>query len=274
MINIVCTSKPCDGLLYYSYEYCCYLNSIGVITDLIIITHPRFLKEDYFDAITNKYGTIENVIFNDFTRTSPTLVLGRSMITLPYIDRESYSMDQLLTLHLLFKNKIIAVYSENHTIEYLNALNYFYPEEVIDLCDYDIYPHGEGAHFEKKIWFDVFKPIERNESFKYLFNGTNNNYYKAARSVISKYKNHGIMIYDIGSIDTRYNNIIVPVDNLMGIFDTYVYTKKKIDPAPRLIQECKYYNKKIIFENTNIGAEVYMKRELSNPNVEPILNAI
>ena len=22
-MNIVCTSKPCDGLLYYSYEYCC-----------------------------------------------------------------------------------------------------------------------------------------------------------------------------------------------------------------------------------------------------------
>ena len=274
MINIVYTSKPCDGLLYYSYEYCCYLNSIGVHTDLIIVTHPRFNKEDYFNAITNKYGTFHNVIFNDFESQFTTLVLGRSMITLPFIDRESYTIDQLLTLHILFKNKIIAVYSENHTVEYLNALSYFCPEEVIDLCDYDIYPLGKGAHFEKKIWFDIFKPIERNLSFKYLLNGTNKDYYKAARSVISKYKNHGIMIYDIGNIDTRYNNIIVPIDNLMGMFESYVYTKKIIDPAPRLIQECKYFKKEIIFENTNIGAEVYMKRDISKPNVEPILNAI
>lgn len=274
MMNIVCTSKPCDGLLYYSYEYCCYLNSIGVVTDLVIITHPRFDKEDYFDAITNKYSTIKNVIFDDYETSDTTLVLGRSMITLPFIDRESYTIDQLLTLHILFKNKVIAVYSENHTIEYLNALNYFRPNEVIDLCDYDIYPHGNGAHFEKKIWFDIYKPIERNQTFKYLFNGTNKDYYKSARSVISKYKDHGIMIYDIGAIDTRYNNILVPVDNLMGMFDTYVYTKKKTDPAPRLIQECKYFRKEIIFENTNIGAEVYMNRKTEKPNVEAILNVI
>ena len=97
MMNIVCTSKPCDGLLYYSYEYCCYLNSIGVVTDLVIITHPRFDKEDYFDAITNKYSTIKNVIFDDYETSDTTLVLGRSMITLPFIDRESYTIDQLLT---------------------------------------------------------------------------------------------------------------------------------------------------------------------------------
>ena len=57
-------------------------------------------------------------------------------------------------------------------------------------------------------------------------------------------------------------------------FITYVYTKKKTDPAPRLIQECKYFRKEIIFENTNIGAEVYMNRKTEKPNVEAILNAI
>ena len=30
MINIVVTSKPVDGLLYYSYEYCDMLNNAGV----------------------------------------------------------------------------------------------------------------------------------------------------------------------------------------------------------------------------------------------------
>ena len=42
MINVVCTSKPGDGLLRYSYEHCAHLNSIGIKSQLIIITHYRF----------------------------------------------------------------------------------------------------------------------------------------------------------------------------------------------------------------------------------------
>ena len=40
------------------------------------------------------------------------------MIT-AFKDIKNYTMDQKLSLHLLFGNKIIAVYSENHPKEYL-----------------------------------------------------------------------------------------------------------------------------------------------------------
>ena len=40
-VNIVCTSKPGDGLLHYSYEHCSYLNDLGINTKLIIVTHPK-----------------------------------------------------------------------------------------------------------------------------------------------------------------------------------------------------------------------------------------
>jgi len=274
MLNIVCTSKPCDGLFYYSYEYTQYLNHIGVKTDMVIVTHPRFTTEDYFNAIIQKYNTFENVIFDDFESIGHTLIMGRSMMTLPFIDRELYSMDQLLLLHLLFKHRVISVYSENHKIEYYNALTYFMPADVTDLCDYGVYPDGEGVHFEKKIYFDIHKPIERDRKFEYLFNGTNRKYYNAAKKIIQKYPSHGVMIYDIGYYDSRMNNIIVPVDNLLGIFNKYVYTKDIVDPAPRIIQECKYHNKEIIFEATNRGAEVYFQRPIEKPNVEAIIDAI
>lgn len=274
MINIVCTAKPCDGLFYYSYEYTQYLNHIGVKTDMIIVTHPRFTMEDYFNSIIQKYNTFENVIFDDFEDIGYTLIMGRSMMTLPYIDRESYSIDQLLLLHLLFKYRVISVYSENHPVLYQDALNYFSPADVIDICDYDVYPKGVGEHFEKKIYFDIHKPIERDKKFEYIFNGTNKKYYDAAKRVIKKYKSHGVMIYDIGYYDSRINNIIVPVDNLLGIFDTYVYTKNILDPAPRIIQECKYHGKNIIFETNNRGSEVYNSRKIEKPNVEAIINAV
>jgi len=70
------------------------------------------------------------------------------------------------------------------------------------------------------------------------------------------------------------DHIIVPVENLLGIFNTYVYTKTINDPAPRIIQECKYYNKPIIFESTNKGAEVYMNRDIEKPDVENIVNEL
>lgn len=273
-INLVCTSKPCDGLFYYSYEYTQYLNLCGIKAQMIVITHPRFSSKDYVNSINQKYISFQNVIFNDFDDSLCTLIMGRSMLTLPFIDRKLYSQDQLMILHLLFKNKIISVYSENHKIRYHQALKYFQPEEVVDLCDYDVYPKGIGKHFEKKIFFDIHKPITENYQFEHLFIGTNKNYYDSAKKLVYKYKSHGIIIYDNYEYDSNLNNVLAPVENLLGIFKKYIYTKNTVDPAPRLIQECKYHNKEIIYEASNRGAEVYKKRPIEKLNIKSIVSTL
>ena len=53
-----------------------------------------------------------------------------------------------------------------------------------------------------------------------------------------------------------------------------MYTKDTVDPAPRLIQECKYHNKKIIYEASNRGSEAYKNRPIEKPNVESIINEL
>ena len=61
------------------------------------------------------------------------------------------------------------------------------------------------------------------------------------------------------------------------MFDTYVYTKETFDPAPRIIQECKYYGKNMVYERDETivdGGSVYWHRDITKPNIEPILNAI
>ena len=87
MINIVCTSKPGDGLLRYSYEHNCALNSLGIKTQLVIIPNPKHTKEEYIKSIRDQYKNYKNIVF-DCTPNSEdiTLVLGRSMITLAYKD--------------------------------------------------------------------------------------------------------------------------------------------------------------------------------------------
>ena len=271
MINIVCTSKPGDGLLRYSYEHCCALNSQGIKTQLVIITNPKHTKEEYTKSIKDQYKTYENVVF-DCTPNSEdiTLVLGRSMITLPYLDKHKFSKEQLLTLHLLFNNNIIALYSENHPREYPLALEYFKPKKVYDLCDYDVYPRGTGTQYEKIINFDVYKPIKDDIQHKYLFLGTNEIYYKEIEKNIHKYPDHGIVTYNAKWINPKLNNLFSPINNILGKFETYVYTKPNFDPAPRLFVEFKWLGKNVDYvrdKNIKDGGMVYWNRPIPTKDI-------
>jgi hypothetical protein len=267
-VNLVCTSKPGDGLLHYSYEHCDYLNSVGIKSQLIIIPYLPFSKEDYISAIKNKYIHFKNVIFDEYNPTSKevTLVMGRSMMTIAYLNKKNYTDDQLLTLNLLYKNHTIAIYSENHVKEYIEALHYFKPRSILDLCDFDVYPNGVGKQFQKIINFSIYRPISNNIKFKYLFLGTNKVYYESVKKVIKDYTSHGILTYKEDYIDKNNNNIFAPVNNLLGLFDTYVYTKDYFDPAPRLMQECRYFKKGFVYlrdKNIKDGGSVYYNRPVN-----------
>ena len=279
MINIVCTSKPVDGLFYYSYEYCSYLNKIGIPSRIIIITHRNFRVEDYLKTIINKYVHCENLIFNNYhpQEDDVSFILGRSQLTLSWQDFSFYTTEQQTTLRKLFSDKLISVYSENHPQKYPLALEFYNTKNIVDLCDKEVYPFGVGNHFEKTINFDIYKPIINDIKFKYLFLGTNKEYYSTVEKHIKDFPNHGVLTYDAEYVNINYNNIFVPVDNIMGMFETYVYTKETFDPAPRIFQECKYYNKDVIYlrdKKIIDGGSVYWKRNLNEPDVTEIRNAV
>jgi len=288
MINIVCTSKPGDGLLCYSYEHCCYLNSIDIKSQVVIITHHKFKKEDYIKSIEEKYINCNNIIFDDYTPMSNdiTLIMGRSMMTLPFKDKKDYSYNKLLTMHLLFGSNVIAVYSENQHELWQPALSYFKNKKVYNLCDFEVYPNGEGLQYEKMINFSVYKPIKDNIQFDYLFLGTNDVYYKEVDKQIKDcpncFKSHGILTYNEKYINKDYNNVFVPVKNLLGLFKSYVYTKTYFDPAPRLIQECKWLGKEVVYlrdKNIKDGGPVYFKRpvpteQMYKNNINILVNLI
>ena len=266
-VNIVCTAKPGDGLLHYSYEHCCFLNDLGVKAKLIIIRDHRFSEQSYINALNECYVKYENVVFDFYTPTSNdiTLIMGRSQITLAYLNKHTYNNDQLLTLHLLFSGNLISVYSENHVREYPIALQYFKPKKVIDLCDHDVYVNGVGEQFEKIINFSIYKPIKEDIQFKYLFLGTNEIYYRELEKHIHNYPDHGIITYNDKFINPKLNNLIVPITNILGKFKTYVYTKPNFDPAPRLFMEFRWLKKEVIYLRDKYkqdGGTVYWNRPI------------
>jgi hypothetical protein len=110
-----------------------------------------------------------------------------------------------------------------------------------------------------------------------LFLGTNPEYYASVERVIDDYPDHGILTYDEKYANIKNNNIFVPVENLMSLFETYVYTKETFDPAPRIFQECKYYGKTVIYRRDKTlqdGGSVYWRRDIKEPNIQPIVDAI
>ena len=123
---------------------------------------------------------------------------------------------------------------------------------------------------EKTINFDIYKPHVDNIQFKHLFLGTNERYYKTVEKIINDYPDHGILTYEADYVNMANNNLFVPVDNIMSMFETYVYTKDTFDPAPRIFQECKYFGKEVIYQrdkSINDGGSVYWNRKITKPNI-------
>ena len=279
MINIVVTSKPVDGLFYYSYEYCDMLNNAGYPAQVVVITHRNFIKEDYLASIKSKYIHCRNILVDEYipALNDTTLIMGRSMMTLSWQNFNDYTDTQQRILCRLFDSNIISVYSENHIDGYPKAVKFYNTTQIVDLCDTEIYPNGVGDHFEKTINFSIYKPYKDNIQFKHLFLGTNDKYYASVEKVINQYPDHGILTYDAKYVNIKHNNIIVPVENLMSLFQTYVYTKETFDPAPRIFQECKFYGKDVIYHRDKTiqdGGSVYWRRDIKEPDVTQILNAM
>jgi hypothetical protein len=271
-MNIVCTSKPCDGLFHYSYEYASILNC-----PLIVITHPDFTEQDYINTIKFKYNNEIEVIFDDL-EPGNTIILGRSMMTLPYLSWNRYTGDQQFVMLQLFK-KVLAVYSENHPEQYPKAKEFF-KSKTVDIGDTEVYKNFNGIHFEKTINFSVYKPIEPMIKFKYLFMGTNRAYYESAKKAIAtgNFNDHGIITYEGEDyLDKNLNNLYAPIENILSLFDTYVYTKETFDPAPRITQECKYLSKNVIYyrdKELRDGGYVYWNRDIKEPSIDPILEGL
>ena len=272
-INLVCTSKPHDGLLFYSYEYTRLLNDCGYITNLYILPHRGYNASDYLTMLDLKYDKVINVLF-DGDPGPCSVIMGRSMLTLGYFNYQYYSNNVKLLAHELFSN-VISVYSENHFNHYSTAVDFF-NSDTIDIGDTEVYSFN-GIHFEKHIYFDIYNPPNEDLQFKYLFNGSNDQYYAAVERNIDSFLDHAIMVHKGQKVNNSLNNIVMPVDNLLGMFDTYVYTKSSFDPAPRIIQECKHFNKSMIYcrdKSLIDGGSVYWDRPLTKPDISPILEAM
>jgi len=283
MINLIYTSRPHDGLFYYSYEYGVYLSQLGYDVRLVIYPNFGHSRSEYLDAIQYKYKIIKAPVFgdritDDFIKdTRVNILMGRSLLLFAKNVEQQYP-----NIKKLLSNNMILVYNNNHdTNTQQKMVEHFSPKTLINLCDHDVYIEKIGKHFQKSIYPDIYSEHYDHPQFEYIMNGSNERYYKKARNVLHKYPDARILTYK-KHFD---NDLQMPVKNLFGLFCTYVYTKDYFDPAPRMLQESSYFKKNIIFDrNSSIrdGGYVYYNRHLrgvdfnlrTNKTAKPLVDSI
>lgn len=138
-------------------------------------------------------------------------------------------------------------------------------EKVFILQDYRIY--GEcfnSIDYKKKINFDKYKDINK-KSEKFMLYATkncrdiSNNLYE---ELLQKYDADFICLTNKENkpkdkISTRLQFVDLPVVNFFECFGTYIYTPvaRHFDCSPRLIAECKYYGRDVIYHNIDYWDE-------------------
>jgi len=126
-------------------------------------------------------------------------------------------------------------------------------KEKFQIVNEDHLEKYDIIHYVKKIAFDFYKRYDSFDSRCLIYMG---NRMKMTESL-------PILKCNMLTIKNQ-----LPIPNLHKHFDTYIYTpvKRQYDCSNRLIKECQFYNKKIVFaiDYEDIALQIRYEDDLSN----------
>lgn len=123
---------------------------------------------------------------------------------------------------------------------------YFFDTRVYKKFNDPVLQRSKILHSVKKFYFKFYKDIRDNKDKKLIYLNSNLrkidiDYYK------NKYEN---ILFVSGDKFDHPDVIQAPIPDFFNQFNEYIYTpiERQFDCSPRLLTECKYYNKKVIFD--------------------------
>lgn len=234
-----------SGHLFEMVEYFYHFHFQKNISTSILISDGT-TYEEFFKAITDKYDfsekELEIILKSTFFYFKPMSIVANTLL----ITNGSLRMHNC---DLLVK-KIVMFRCNEDVSEYIN-------KNILILQDYDVYePMKNSMHYKKKILFSKFKKLTPKKPNIGMFYATSNSRAMSFDDINIIIKKHlefekFIVLTDKQmEVPERCEVLIVPIENLLDSFGTYIYTNASshIDCSPRFIAECKHYNKDLIFE--------------------------
>lgn len=234
-----------SGHLYELIEYYYYFKFYKNIDCCILI--PFKFKIEQFIKALDKYtftsSEIADIVKNVVIDTNISVIKGNIL----FVDGfKSY-----------FKNVII----DGKIYGFRCALNSGFNDGILfqDLRIYDDYK-SNSIHYVKKILFNKYKTINSLNENNALIYATRNcrelnkDYFD---SILERFSFNKIFVVSEKPYDflvKPFTNVQPPIDNIFSLFKTFIYTPvntqycKEFDCSPRFPAECRFYNKKIIYD--------------------------
>lgn len=231
-------------LKFHKKKSVCIFISNGITPEQFRIA---LLKYDF------SYDEYSIILNNTFFNNKPKVLIANDILFVDGTLRNGSS-------EIFCKRKIVFRCAPNEDLSIADIV----------LQDFDVYQELENSkNYKKKILFDKFKKIENFNNAFMMYSTSNAKMLSKEniQNIINKYGENKYIILSNKKFDVPDNVelLMVPIENLWEKFSTYIYTEllpsSIIDCSPRFIAECKHYNKKVIYEISDInkGLEVRIK---------------
>jgi len=218
-------------LLFYDMEY----------SGIKILIQENIDKEIMYNAWEDKYNLPKDykkyIIFSQ-----KKIILSKNILIFTGGLYDNY----LQNYKLIYKKLILMRCEPTFNYNKLSLKKYIVLEDNRVYSKYNL--SINGIHYIKKIYFKRYKKINSTSAKILIY--INSNLRKIPKNILKEKEKYLIITGD-SQPDKSY--LKAPIKNLFEKFGIFLYTEttRRFDCSPRLIAECKFYNKKIIF-NFNI----------------------
>lgn len=251
-----------NGGFFDNFEYYYLVKKKFTNCNVIFRLLTSHSKEDVIKILNDKYENIEQKVFDD-------IVIGpyyfKSLIKNPVLVPDILFCATNSAIYWLLKNGNLLA-----TKFYIGLADYerSHPKQnkvyknSITLADERIFNYTDilWKPYRKKILFDKFKKKEYGGKYDYILNVSlldrrfSRDFiidlisrFSGSFSLYTGEKNKDY--YSWVEEEKLAKLIIPPVDDFMGLFKTFIYLPytNGFDATPRLIPECKFYGKDVVY---------------------------
>ena len=174
---------------------------------------------------------------------------------------------------LIPKKKIVTIWELPPGHKFIRAFDekrdnilMLYDDRVFDT--YKDYPHKK---YRRSLYFNIMKPLTKPSRKSCMFNMVTDHKCYPAEDLVGFMNEYKFDHYTITTKDKWYDRYVclesdkvdvlkTPIDDYMYKFDTLLYLPsvrgmwadhgdKDMDPSPRLLPECKWFEKKVIYHD-------------------------
>lgn len=257
----------CTGSFYDSYEYFALLKQKCYDVCFVVLTVES--EETVHNAILDKYvgdWYPDIFVFNrhEYLDTENIIPIYSNILFIPSMSAAA----QMLYYHVLIpKNKIITIWELPPDHKFISAFDkYIRKDKILMLYDERIFNPARCllyAHekYTRSIYFDLMRPHNKCRESTMFTMVTDHKCYEVddLYEIMAQYNRPHYTIFTKEQWFEKYsvlesNQVEViktPCMNYMSLFDEHIYlpSLRHLDPSPRLIPECKWFDKKIIYHD-------------------------